>query len=142
MGLLAWGVGCQSKRSVEHARVTGKVLFNGKPLPGGRLTFLTVNGGFASTGDIDENGNYQIEAPVGEVGISVDNSMLRSKVTPRHLKRPNTEEHALKGTWVQIPPRYRLVDQSGLNYTVKPGLQQFDINLSDAPDPAPATPGK
>jgi hypothetical protein len=141
-GLLAPGVSCQPKHSVDHAQVTGKMLFKGKPLPGGRLTCLTVNGRFANTGDIDENGNYEIKAPVGDVGISVDNSMLRGNTTRRHLKRPNTEEHAIKGICVRIPNRYRWVDQSGLKYTVKPGPQQFDISLTDTPDSIPEASGK
>ncbi|HBI46455.1 MAG TPA: hypothetical protein DDY78_26920 [Planctomycetales bacterium] len=64
---------------MEHADVSGKVLFQGKPLPGGQVTFVVVKGGFASSGPIGENGNYQIKSPVGDVEISVDNRMLQQQ---------------------------------------------------------------
>jgi hypothetical protein len=141
IALLVLTAGCKGNRSVEHADVTGKVLFRGKPLPGGRLTFVTVQGAFAITGTIDETGNYSIKAPVGEVQISVDNRMLQSKVTTRHLKRPGAEETPIKGTFVRIPTRYAAPDSSGLNYTVKPGPQTHDIELNNDPDPVPGPPG-
>jgi hypothetical protein len=70
--LLTTGCG-GSKRSVEHVNVTGKVTYNGKPVTGGQIMFVSKDG-FASTGRIDENGNYTINAPLGEVKITVDNS--------------------------------------------------------------------
>src|SRR5262249_46401396 len=64
--LLVLAAGCQPpQRSAEHVAVTGQVLLDGKPVTGGQVTFITVNGGFVSTGRIDEQGNYKIEAPVG-----------------------------------------------------------------------------
>src|SRR5260370_1315116 len=72
--LLVLTAGCSGGTgSVERAEVTGKVLFKGQPLPGGRVTFVTVQGGFAHGGTIDERGNYTLSAPVGEVRIAVDN---------------------------------------------------------------------
>jgi hypothetical protein len=140
VGLLVVSAGCKGgKRSVPYTEVTGKVIFNGKGLTGGRVTFVAVNGGFASNGDIDENGNYSINAPVGEVQITVDNTMLRQRIEAPHPKRPGSEEaRPLKGKYVDIPLRYRDASQSGLKYTVKPGpaAQTHDIELNNNPDPA------
>ena len=160
-GLLTLLGGCgKSTKSVEHAEVTGKVLYEGKPLPGGQVTFVTVNGGFVSSGHIDQNGNYRINAPVGEVLIGVDNSMLRPgggggkggkggggnapKGGAAHPNRPDSEpENPIKGRWVNIPLIYADPQQSGLKYTVKPGSQTYDINLTNRPIPPPgAVPGQ
>jgi|YelNatPaOPRAMG01_1025707.scaffolds.fasta_scaffold179848_1 hypothetical protein len=155
-GLLALIGGCgKNPKSVEHAEVTGKVLYEGKPLPGGQVTFVTVNGGFVSSGHIDQNGNYRISAPVGEVIIGVDNSMLQPgggggkgkgggnapKGGAVHPNRPDSEsENPIKGRWVNIPLTYADPQQSGLKYTVKPGPQTYDIKLTSTPIPPSGAP--
>lgn len=117
LGLLALMAGCgQNPRSVSHTEVSGKVLFQGKPLPKGRVNFITVKGAFASSGKIDENGHYKLEAPVGDVQICVMNE--------------------------KIPSQYANPQASGLTYTVKPGSQTHDIELSANPSPAAGAPGQ
>jgi hypothetical protein len=140
-GLWVLAAGCSKShpRSVEHVEVTGKVLFQGKPLPGGQITFLTPIGGFANTGPIDENGIYHISAPVGPVQIGVDNRALQpqtqeldkrlSKIRGRPIE--SLELKGLKGRYVAIPPKYYRVDTSGLTYEVKPEPQTYDIVLDD-----------
>src|ERR1700722_14087234 len=111
-GLLTLVVGCKSNpHSVEHAEVSGKVLFQGKPLPGGRVTFVAVKGGFASSGNIDENGNYQVSSPVRDVEMGVVNRLFQKQrgkpANTPHLKEPGAEEaKPLKGKWVDIPLSY------------------------------------
>jgi hypothetical protein len=145
--ILIAGCGGGRARSVEHADVTGKVLFQGKPLPGGTVSFVAVNGGFANTVPIEESGNYKVSSPVGEVRIGVDNRMLRTKgeapkesKTLREKMEPEAQKDQpskgpLKGRYVRIPTSYAEPSTSGLKYTVKPGAQTHDIELSaDAPD--------
>ena len=140
LGLLGLASGCTNNpHSAEHADVSGKVLFRGEPLPGGQVTFVTVKGGFAANGTIDENGNYQIKAPVGDVEISVMNRMLQPSrgskgMRPAPLKKTEAkEQQLLKGRWVKIPSHYEDPHTSGLKYTVKPGPQTHDIELSANP---------
>jgi hypothetical protein len=151
LGLLTGTIGCKkSLHSTTHEEVSGKVLFNGKPLPGGRVTFAAIEGGFASTRPIDEKGNYKIDAPIGDVLISVDNRMFLPRDAKKqarqqavHPKRPAAqaeEEGPSKGRYVPIPERYANCDTSGLTYTVKPGPQTHDIELTDKPSPSPAGP--
>ncbi len=117
LGLLALMSGCgQNIHSVEHTEVSGKVLFQGKPLSGGRVNFITVQGAFASSGKIDENGQYQLKAPVGDVRISVMNQKL--------------------------PPQYQNPETSGLKYTVRPGPQTHDIEISTTSSPAAGASGQ
>jgi hypothetical protein len=132
--LLMLASGCtQQKTAVEHADVKGRVLYKGQPLPGGRVEFILVQGGsFAATANIDENGNYQISAPVGEVQIAVDNTMLkpqRGKKEP-HLNRPGSDVPVhMAGHYVAIPEKYYTTDESGLTYKVEPQTQTHDITL-------------
>jgi hypothetical protein len=139
VGLLVLAAGCGKKEAYDTAEVTGRVLFNGEPLPGGRVTFVAVKGGTAVPGTIDEKGNYKVQAPVGEVQISVDNSGLDplkggrmgSRSLPP-LKRPGQKEpETLKGTYVPIPNKYYDPTKSGLTYTVKSESQKHDIELKE-----------
>jgi hypothetical protein len=154
IGLLTALAGCsQRPRSADHVEVTGQVRFQGQPLPGGRVSFVAVNGGFASVGIIDENGHYQINAPVGEVEIGVSNQMLHPNrrqrggrgaeeiASPRQKKAGGQQAQLVKGYWVNIPSSYADPHTSGLNYTVKPEPQTYDIELSAKAAPPPGTPG-
>jgi hypothetical protein len=139
--LLVLALGCsRTPRSAEHAEVSGKVLYKGQPLPGGRVTFVSAQGTFASTGNIDEKGDYTIKAPVGEVKISVDNRMLsalgaKAGALPRGAgRRPQEgggEPNPVKGTYKPIPTKYYTPDTSGLTYTVQKGPQTHNIELRD-----------
>jgi hypothetical protein len=154
IGLLAGLAGCgKNPRSTEHVEVSGNVLFQGNPLPGGEVKFVAVNGGFASTGIIDENGHYQVKAPVGEVEIGVTNRMLQpnrrrrgglgSEETASRPQKKGGDQQAqrVKGRWVNIPSSYADPHTSGLKYTVKPGPQTYDIELTANTAPPPGAPG-
>jgi hypothetical protein len=142
--VLLGGCGSNNPRSAEHTKVSGQVLFQGQPLPGGRVTFVAVNGGFASSEKIDKNGNYQIPAPVGEVEIGVTNRMLKprtGKAPLRPQKAGAKEDQPLEGRWVSIPPHYEDPHTSGLRYMVKSGPQTHNIELSASSSPAPGASG-
>jgi hypothetical protein len=137
LGLLVLGAGCQAGKphSVPYAEVSGKVMYKGKPLPGGRITFVAVNGGFASSGTIHRDGTYKLDAPVGDVQIAVDNEMLRRPhamiQSEEMMRRSPGEKDPVKGTYVNIPDKYSSPDQSGLTCKVEPGAQTHDVNLSE-----------
>jgi len=129
-------VGCTSSgpRSTEYADVSGKVYFKNQPLPGGRVNFVAVKGGFAGSGNIEEDGSYKVSAPVGECQIAVDNTMLAPRKGPAVsapvLKKPGSEEvHQLKGKYVALPSKYEKAAESGQKYTVQKGAQTHDIKL-------------
>jgi hypothetical protein len=133
--LLAWGC---TRHSVEHVEVSGQVLLpNGKPMPGGEVTFTTADG-FASVGVVDEKGNYKISAPVGDVKVSVTNQMLNpaakggGKAAGRGAGRPGEPEPSpVKGTYIPINKKYFTPDTSGLTYKVTKGAQTYDIKLPE-----------
>ncbi len=80
--------------------------------------FPEAAGASPSPASIDTDGSYQIvNFPPGPVKIAVEGpgrSSDPSKPAPQ----------------VILPPRYRDATQSGLTYTVKPGKQEFPIELS------------
>jgi hypothetical protein len=132
LSLLMLSGGCgQQEVTVETAEVAGKVLYNGRPLPGGQVTFTTKDLKFTQTATISPKGEYKIMAPVGEVMIAVNNAMLspQTKSGPI-LKRPGAEPPKRpKGTYVEIPSEYYFPEASGLRYTVAQGAQTHDIEL-------------
>lgn len=137
--------GCSFSKLGQEAEVSGKVMYNGKPLPGGHVTFMNSKG-YTFGSVIDPEGNYKLKATVGEVRITVDNSMLMKKDEPgtpdlRHppgvTPPPGVQQDADKssapkitGTYVHLPEKYRSPDASGLTYTVTKGPQTHDIELS------------
>jgi hypothetical protein len=136
--LLLLAVGCSHRlTSTKYVEVTGKVLYKGKPLPGGRITFVAVAGGFAGTGNIGQDGQYKVEAPIGDVQIGVDNSMLRQGrgaphgpiASPEMMKRSGGEKDQVTGTYVPIPEKYQRPESSGLTYTVKSETQTHEVTL-------------
>jgi hypothetical protein len=131
LALALAGGGCAKRGGYDTADVTGKVLFKGKPLPGGQVTFVAVQGGTATTGTIDENGSYSVKAPVGDVRIAVDNRMLRKTASKGPmLKRPDAEgPSTLKGEYVHYNEKYYGPDTSGLTFKVEKGTNTHDINL-------------
>ena len=96
--------------------VSGAVRLNGKPLSSGRVTFTNPDKpGAAQYAWIGEDGSYKVtDCPPGPVQITVQTvgyRGARSAATP-------------------IPARYANPAASGLDYVVRPGRQQHDIDLT------------
>jgi hypothetical protein len=144
--LLAICTGCSSKGTVS-----GKVTYQGKPVPAGTIIFVPQAGGGFSANIRD--GEYKIEhLPEGPVKIAVSTPAntapmkgligkmqlppeMLQKLPPEMLQklRPgkSVEETSPDTPTVSIPPRFQDPEKSGLTYTVKGGSQVFDINLPD-----------
>jgi hypothetical protein len=147
--LVALVAGCAGQ-----GKVSGQVRFNGKPLPGGWITFRPADNRKNSvSAQIDENGHYEAELPAGEVKIAVDNRELdrtpsdpgarqpklppgvRLPAPPRGAAQapapppPEVAPSRIPGSYVPIPARFYEVETSGLAFTVKPGEQVQDLEL-------------
>jgi hypothetical protein len=141
--------GCGGK----SGKVSGQVMFQGKPLPGGVITFRPVDTKRNPvTATIDPNGNYEASVPAGEVKVSVDNRVLKSSSGPaqtpkgvpggaqigppkdsmggagkdRNFLAPPGEKPP--GTYVPIPEKYYDTESSGLSLTVK-GNETYNPEL-------------
>ncbi len=148
--LLAAGCGA------GEGKVVGRVLFDGAPLPGGRVTFRPADPGQNTlSAELDRQGNYEIVLPAGEVRVCVDNRELEPPPPPIASQVPATlppeirgkllgaakpdaappkpaEDAPVKpsGRYVKIPERYYTVETSGLKFTVRRGDQKHDITLT------------
>jgi hypothetical protein len=129
------------------------VLYDGKLLPGGRVTFRPADPTQNSvSAESDAQGNYKAVLPAGEVMVSVDNRELEPRspqaaVLPRELSpemkkvlgganpdkpQPKSPENApgkSSSRYVKIPTKYHDAETSGLQFKVQSGNQLCDIEL-------------
>lgn len=130
---MTMGVGCGSR----PASVSGKVTFDGRPLPSGTVLFHGPDGRVAHA-LITAEGKYVIEdAPIGKVRISVEShgaapaglpsSGRNAPATPPELAPRPEDPRDSKA--VSIPTRYLDPEKSGLGYEVRPGGQTHNIEL-------------
>jgi hypothetical protein len=112
--------GCSSQGTVS-----GKVSFNGKPLPGG-LVSLYDSEGQTRSGGIGKEGNYTVSnvAP-GKAQVFVVTLSERPSI-----RQPENKNSTSLGEYVAIPPKYMDKDQSGITLDVKTGKQDFDIQMT------------
>jgi hypothetical protein len=139
------------------AKVSGRVLYKGVPLPGGSVSFRPVDPRQNSvSADLDEQGHYEATLPVGEVQVSVDNRELEPSPPgasgipanlPAEVRKKLAQARAAAdppaknndapakphGKYVRIPNKYYEVETSGLQFKVEPGNPQHDIELKDGP---------
>jgi hypothetical protein len=131
--------------------LTGKVSFQGQPVPAGQVTLLGPDGR-AATGRIDSDGTYTIPgAPLGPVTILVDSRPSPSVVLPRSPQKAEARKKTGPGKaklgpapgsqqegprrvppvarYVPIPTRYSDPEKSALTCVVRKGVQSYDINL-------------
>jgi hypothetical protein len=124
--LILAGTGCGPR--LGH--VTGKVLYNNKPLPSGTVLFVGPEGSRRGFSPIGPDGTYRIEnVPVGPVKIAV---VSEPRVPPGLMRGqapgPQPPDQA-KNDYVPIPARYENPNQSGLTYTVESGRHTKDLTL-------------
>jgi hypothetical protein len=132
-----------------QVKVSGRVLCDGAPLPGGRVTFRPADPKQnAVSAEIDRQGNYEAVVPAGDVQVCVENQEfaprpagggvpeglppeLRDKVpglgsgNPAPAAPPHESDR-----YRQIPDRYSRVETSGLHFTARPGMAKQDIELT------------
>jgi hypothetical protein len=129
--LLAAAVGCGGGKG---ATVRGKVTYRGTPLTMGNVTLVSEDGKVIKTGQIQEDGTYQIPgAPTGHVQAAVVNPPpVGAKGGPPLVGPPNDPEtklaRELAAKYVPTPPRYGDPKTSGLSFDV-PGGGPLDIEL-------------
>jgi hypothetical protein len=150
LALLGAAAGCNRGEGI----VSGRVLLDGVPLPGGTVAVFSVsNPNERAFVQLDESGAFSFKIPAGEVMIGVDNRALESKPPPPPIARPiprgvsaeMREKLGLNkpresppspagptqpGRYVAIPAKYYAPESSGLGFTVPSGSSVHDIPLS------------
>jgi hypothetical protein len=136
--LAALAAGCGSSKGT----VTGKVTYNGNPVPGGQVFFVLPDTPpvFAKIGP---DGSYTAkDVPVGEATVCVETDSVKSAgggaATPQYkppkdadpnVYDPSIQSAPVGGKYVAIPSEYGDPATSTLRYTVKDGDQTHNIDL-------------
>jgi len=122
-------------------KVSGKVTFEGKELPGGTVVFVTEDDKKTERVPINSDGTYvSTTVPLGKLKVAVEPGAKGASANmPKGVERPNipadspaAKVYANAGTYVDIPKHVRSSATSNLTLTVKSGSQTFDIPLKDA----------
>src|SRR5262249_6589283 len=96
------------------ARVSGRVIYQGTPLPAGGVRFTSADGSRSEFTMIRPGGSYSLaRAPVGPVKVCGDTAIIR-----RLQAKPRL-----------VPEKYRTFKDTDLTHTVTPGDQIHDIVL-------------
>lgn len=135
--------GCGPRTGV----VSGEVTFKGKPVPGGLLTFRPADPAMNSVAyELDRDGKFKIELPVGEAMICIDNREFEPhpatapaippgmNLPPDVLKsmQASTKESSkVSDRWVKLPEKYYQIETSGLKIVVKGGEQTETIEFKE-----------
>jgi hypothetical protein len=100
----------------DQASVKGQVLFQGKPLTSGFVTFVDPDGRKYSA-SIKVDGSYAFKGvtlPPGEYRVFIENSVSLGKGQPRGA---------------EVPQRFQSAETSGLTANLQRGQNAFDLNL-------------
>ena len=131
-------LGCGPSRP-ETATVTGKVTFQGKPVPEGTIMFYPENGRSAS-GRIQADGTYTLAtfengdgAILGNHTVTVEAVRFPQGAQPKSLKEEiamgkNTNQQNTKPVWL-VPQKYANQNTSNLTAKVNSGNNNIDFEL-------------
>jgi hemoglobin len=105
----------EEKKKAEPATVTGKITFQGKPLPGGTITFHSEGGVIACP--LSDNGDYKaVDLAPGAYKVAIKTVAAKdAKGQPPQV--------------VPIPAAYAAPTTSGLAVEVKAGKNVFNFDL-------------
>lgn len=116
--------------------VSGKVTYRDKPLPGGYITFVPEKGSSVARGDIEKDGSYRVEkVPVGPVKIAVQAleppKYAAGNMSPAEVAKMGKKafQRAAPAPRMKLPENFTDPEESGLTYTVKKGMQEYNIPL-------------
>jgi hypothetical protein len=118
--IVAAGCGPQKQVLKDRAVVSGTVSFDGKPLPGGVIRFLSADGQVSTSAMIYEGGRYKTDrAPIGEMIVTIDTQSL---------------QYGNMAAYVPIPAAYNHPSTSGLTANLQPGENEnVDFALEKTP---------
>ena len=106
------------------AKVSGKVLFDGKPLSGATVYYWPIKGGRTSTGLTDDNGHYQMDYGAGSGGVTIGLCQVRIEAA-REKVTDDQGKVLVEARKEFIPAKYN--NKTTLQQDVKQGDNIFDI---------------
>jgi hypothetical protein len=137
-------------------KVSGKVLYNGEPVPGALVSFRPANPrhNMVST-KVNDDGSYEVMLPPGEVKVCVDNRQLlprptaptglppglpaaaKQKILEAQKANPPAQAAPVEakapekpaGKYIALPPTVYDMETSSLGFTVEAGGQEHNIDI-------------
>jgi len=133
--------------------VAGRLSIDGTPVRDGcHVVFMATHGSFIASGTVEQGGRYKLlyrvaqGLPVGDyrVQLGLPSDFAASSVGPSGGPQPRDVNEITKA-WkaaMPFPERYLAASTSGLKFTVEPGPNTADFELTnashrDAGSPAP-----
>ena len=106
--------------------VQGKITVNGTPLAAGLITFQSEVGNHDAFSAPVKDGRYETgPTPAGPCKVTViHSSVVRPAARGSDLGRTRT------AGVVEVPEKYGRADTSGLTFSIKPGANTFDRDLT------------
>jgi hypothetical protein len=123
------GVGC----GAPTGTVSGRVMFQGQPLPTGKITFFCESGTKPVISRDIADGQYAMpEMPAGNARVTIAAIEIKQDAVPGAIQSPKPSDvpAAATGPFLKIPDKYRMPDTSGLTHTILAGTQTKDWELT------------
>jgi len=128
--------GCGGTDFGPTGTITGKLTLLGKPIAAGTaVSFMQMEKGFLAFGLTDEEGKFEVKSwnngqmPVGKYKVMIAPAAVppAKNLTPEEaFDHPELVEPATKA---DFPKKYRDTQTSGLEYEIKEGPNDFEIDL-------------
>lgn len=134
-----WILGCGGGNGLPSGgkgTVSGKVTYNGQPVPQGCIVSFIGPNGITGTGVTDGSGAYRISMRDGKNVLAGGYRVSVSPPPPA----PISDEEAMKLSMAgkptveavkEVPQKYRNPESSPLTFEVMEGANTFDIALTD-----------
>ena len=120
--------------------VSGVITYQGQPLAAGTVTFRNDKKGLVAGGLLlGSDGRYELltggkkQIPVGDYAVVISPpEPYQLDAADRAAGKAPPPAPAPADVLRQIPKKYRSPSTSGLQFTVKPGANTFDLDMNDA----------
>ena len=132
---LVSAIGCGRSR-LDTAPLSGKVTYQGNPVPWGTVSFQPVDRkvGRPAMADIKTDGSYEVATLEHDKGLMAGEYKVSVYAPESPMYKPSAEQKAAAARIkLPTPSRYSSPDTSGLTFTMNPddGPKTFDIDLTD-----------
>jgi len=137
-GLIHWlvlaaiCVGIGGCGGAYDASVSGVITLDGNKINRGTVSYIPIGAGSAAYARVDEDGSYSVQTgresglPPGEYDVTVVANEQPAELYSKSGAPPPPGK-AITPAW------YRTKQTSGLHFTVKPGRNEINLELSSKP---------
>ena len=129
--------GCGLVPSEPTGKVEGVLKHNGETaVAGTTVMFLMSSKGLGAVGEVEEDGKFVVkmagtdQIPAGTYSVSVRPSS-GPEMTPEERMEALKNKKPPVDYDIGVPKKYRTPETSGITFEVKPGDNQFELDMKD-----------